>query len=143
MKAAVFHAPLDVRLEDVPEPTAGEGEVKLRIRNCSTCGTDVKIFNNGHQNMDPPQVMGHEIAGEIVEVGDQRGVEVDVADEAEILAEVEGPHLRDQPGQLPELFLDLLLLLPRRFRTASASRMYPLIHPRSTIEPKSNSPVWP
>ena len=53
MKAAVFYAPLDVRLEDVPEPTAGPGEVKLRIRNTSTCGTDVKIFNNGHQNMDP------------------------------------------------------------------------------------------
>ncbi len=70
MKGAVFYAPLDVRLEDVPEPAAGRGEVKLRVRNCSTCGTDVKIFNNGHQNMDPPQVMGHEIAGEIVELGD-------------------------------------------------------------------------
>lgn len=70
MKAAVFHAPLDVRLEDVPEPTAGPGEVLLRIRNTSTCGTDVKIFKNGHQNMSPPQVMGHEIAGEIVDIGD-------------------------------------------------------------------------
>jgi L-iditol 2-dehydrogenase len=69
MKGAVFHAPLDVRLEDVPEPSPGPGEVKLRIRNCSTCGTDVKIFKNGHPNMDPPQVMGHEIAGEVVEVG--------------------------------------------------------------------------
>src|SRR3954451_14327533 len=69
MKAAVFYAPLDVRVEDRPEPTAGKGEVNLRIRNTSTCGTDVKIYKNGHQNMDPPQVMGHEIAGEIVEVG--------------------------------------------------------------------------
>jgi L-iditol 2-dehydrogenase len=69
VKGAVFYAPGDVRLEDVPEPTPGPGEVKLRIRNCSTCGTDVKIFKNGHPNMSPPQVMGHEIAGEVVEVG--------------------------------------------------------------------------
>jgi len=69
VKGAVFYAPGDVRLEEVPEPTPGPGKVKLRIRNCSTCGTDVKIFKNGHPNMSPPQVMGHEIAGEVVEVG--------------------------------------------------------------------------
>jgi L-iditol 2-dehydrogenase len=87
VKGAVFHAPLDVRLEDVPEPTAGPGEVKLRIRNCSTCGTDVKIFNNGHQNMDPPQVMGHEIAGEIVEIGaDVSGWEI--GDRVQVIAAV-------------------------------------------------------
>ena len=43
--------------------------MKLRVRNCSTCGTDVKIFYNGHQNLTPPRTIGHEIAGEIVEVG--------------------------------------------------------------------------
>ena len=87
MKGAVFYAPGDVRLEDVPEPTAGPGEVKLRIRNCSTCGTDVKIFKNGHQNMDPPQIMGHEIAGEIVEIGD--GVEGwQIGDRVQVIAAV-------------------------------------------------------
>ena len=69
MKVARFYAPGDVRLEDMDEPTPGPDEVKIRVRNCSTCGTDVKIFNNGHPNMTPPQVMGHEIAGEVVEVG--------------------------------------------------------------------------
>ncbi|HTH89501.1 alcohol dehydrogenase catalytic domain-containing protein, partial [Mycobacterium sp.] len=69
MKVARFYAPGDVRLEDMDEPTPGADEVKIRVRNCSTCGTDVKIFNNGHPNMTPPQVMGHEIAGEVVEVG--------------------------------------------------------------------------
>jgi L-iditol 2-dehydrogenase len=43
--------------------------VKIRVRNCSTCGTDVKIFKFGHHHIVPPRVMGHEIAGEIVEVG--------------------------------------------------------------------------
>lgn len=53
----------------MPEPTCAPYEVKLRVRNCSTCGTDVKIFYNGHQNLTPPRTIGHEIAGEIVEVG--------------------------------------------------------------------------
>ena len=69
MKALRFYAPEDVRLEDVPEPECGPDEVKLKVKNCSTCGTDVKIFYNGHQNITPPATMGHEIAGEVVEVG--------------------------------------------------------------------------
>jgi L-iditol 2-dehydrogenase len=69
MKVARFYAPGDVRLEDAPEPEVGAGEVKIRVRNCSTCGTDLKIFRNGHPNIDPPRVIGHEIAGEVVDVG--------------------------------------------------------------------------
>jgi L-iditol 2-dehydrogenase len=69
MKAARFYAPGDIRLEDVPEPTAGHGDVVIRVRNCSTCGTDVKISRHGHHHIHPPRTMGHEIAGEIAEVG--------------------------------------------------------------------------
>src|SRR3712207_35166 len=69
MKVLRFYAPEDVRIEDAPEPECGPDEVKLRVRNCSTCGTDVKIFYNGHQNLTPPRTIGHEIAGEVVEVG--------------------------------------------------------------------------
>jgi L-iditol 2-dehydrogenase len=70
VKVARFYAPGDIRLEDMPEPTVSAGEVKIRVKNCSTCGTDVKISRSGHPNMTPPQVMGHEIAGVITEVGD-------------------------------------------------------------------------
>ncbi|WP_422769023.1 zinc-dependent dehydrogenase [Plantactinospora sp. WMMC1484] len=69
MKAVRFHAPGDVRISDVPEPTPGPGDVKIRVRNCSTCGTDVKISKFGHHHIHPPRVMGHEIAGEVVEAG--------------------------------------------------------------------------
>jgi L-iditol 2-dehydrogenase len=69
MKVARFYAPGDIRVEDVPEPSPGPGDVKIRVRNCSTCGTDVKISRFGHQNIVPPRVMGHEVAGEVVEVG--------------------------------------------------------------------------
>ena len=69
MKALRFYAPGDVRLEDVPEPVCGPDEVKIRVKNCSTCGTDVKIFTNGHVNITRTTTMGHEVAGEVVEVG--------------------------------------------------------------------------
>lgn len=69
MRVARFYAPEDIRLEDAEEPTPGPGDVKIRVRACSTCGTDVKISKFGHQRLDPPRVLGHEIAGEVVEVG--------------------------------------------------------------------------
>ena len=69
MRVARFHAPGDIRVEDAPEPQVGRGEVKIRVRNCSTCGTDVKIFRFGHHHIRPPRVMGHEVAGEVVDVG--------------------------------------------------------------------------
>jgi L-iditol 2-dehydrogenase len=92
MKALRFYAPEDVRLEDVPEPQCGPGEVKLRVRNCSTCGTDVKIFYNGHQNLTPPRTIGHEIAGEIVDVGADvnatYGTNLQVGDRVQVIAAV-------------------------------------------------------
>jgi L-iditol 2-dehydrogenase len=69
VRVARFYAPGDIRLEDAPEPVAGPGELKIRVRNCSTCGTDVKISRFGHHHIVPPRVMGHEIAGEIADVG--------------------------------------------------------------------------
>ena len=92
MKALRFYAPEDVRLEDVPEPECGPDEVKLRVKNCSTCGTDVKIFYNGHQNLTPPRITGHEIAGEVVEVGADvnatYGADWKVGDRAQVIAAV-------------------------------------------------------
>jgi len=87
MKVARFYAPGDIRIEDVPEPSPGAAEVKIRVRNCSTCGTDVKIHRSGHQNIDPPRVMGHEIAGEIVEIGDE-GRPWTVGDRVQVIAAV-------------------------------------------------------
>ena len=69
MKVARFYAPGDIRLEQAPEPDPGPGELKLRVRNCSTCGTDLKIARHGHHHIDPPRVLGHEIAGEVVALG--------------------------------------------------------------------------
>jgi L-iditol 2-dehydrogenase len=70
MKVLRYHAPGDVRVEEADAPSVGPGELLLRVRNCSTCGTDVKIFRHGHHHIRPPRIMGHEIAGEVSEVGD-------------------------------------------------------------------------
>jgi L-iditol 2-dehydrogenase len=70
MKVARYYGPADLRVEQAPEPEPRPGEVKIAVRNCSTCGTDLKIFRHGHHRIAPPRVMGHEIAGEIVAAGD-------------------------------------------------------------------------
>src|SRR6266545_2547036 len=69
MKVVRFMAPGDVRVTEARRPSPGAGEVLVRVRNCSTCGTDVKIYRFGHHHIVPPRVMGHEIAGEVVEAG--------------------------------------------------------------------------
>jgi L-iditol 2-dehydrogenase len=69
MKVARFYAPGDIRVEEAPEPEPGENELKIRVHNTSTCGTDLKTFRHGHHHIDPPRVIGHEIAGEVVESG--------------------------------------------------------------------------
>jgi L-iditol 2-dehydrogenase len=65
VKAARLHAPGDLRVEDLPVPEAGPGELVIRVRTCSTCGTDAKIFRSGHHRISLPRVLGHEVAGEI------------------------------------------------------------------------------
>jgi L-iditol 2-dehydrogenase len=69
VKVARLHAPGDLRIEDAEVPQAGPGELVIRVRTCSTCGTDAKIFRFGHHHISLPRVLGHEVAGEITEVG--------------------------------------------------------------------------
>jgi L-iditol 2-dehydrogenase len=69
LKVARLHAPGDLRVEDAPIPEAGPGELTIRVRSCATCGTDAKIFRHGHHHISLPRVLGHEIAGEVAEVG--------------------------------------------------------------------------
>jgi len=91
MKVVRYYAPGDVRVEDAPEPQAGPGEVKIRVRNCSTCGTDLKIYRHGHYRIAPPRVMGHEIAGEISALGE--GVEGwAVGDRVQVIAAIPCGH---------------------------------------------------
>ena len=69
MKVARLYAPGDLRIEDAEVPAAGRGDLVIRVGTCSTCGTDAKIFRFGHHHISLPRVLGHEVAGEITEVG--------------------------------------------------------------------------
>lgn len=79
MVAVVLHGRDDVRVEEVPlPPKPGRFEVLCRVRAISICGTDPKIISGVFYPMWPPEypfIIGHEWAGEIVEVGE--GVEPD------------------------------------------------------------------
>jgi (R,R)-butanediol dehydrogenase/meso-butanediol dehydrogenase/diacetyl reductase len=81
MKAAVWHARNDIRVEEVPEPSApGPGEVIIKVGACGICGTDLEEYRAGPlfipvgtpnplTGRQAPLILGHEFAGEVVEVG--------------------------------------------------------------------------
>lgn len=71
MQAAVLYGKEDVRLESVPVPEVGPGELLVRVRAALTCGTDVKVFRRGYhaKMIRPPALFGHEMAGDIVAAG--------------------------------------------------------------------------
>ncbi len=66
MRVAVYYSNQDIRLEDRPVPAVGPGEVLVRVRACGVCGSDVLEW---YRRPRAPVVLGHEIAGEVVEVG--------------------------------------------------------------------------
>jgi (R,R)-butanediol dehydrogenase/meso-butanediol dehydrogenase/diacetyl reductase len=81
MKAARFHGRGDIRVDDIPEPHPGDGQIQLAVEWCGICGSDLHeylegpIFTPTSQNPHPltggaiPIVMGHEFAGVVAEVG--------------------------------------------------------------------------
>jgi L-iditol 2-dehydrogenase len=71
MRAAAYHGPGDLQVEDRARPAIGPGEALLRVRGCGICGTDHRIVAGAHRHYPPGtvRVPGHEVVGEIVEAG--------------------------------------------------------------------------
>ncbi len=71
MLAAMFYAPMDVRLEERAVPQVGPGEVLLKVAAATTCGTDLKAYRRGHPLLfrNPPAGFGHEVAGIVAAIG--------------------------------------------------------------------------
>lgn len=67
MKAPVYRGINDVRLEEMPVPQIGAGEVLIRVHSCGVCGTDLKKIHTGSHSA--PRIFGHETAGVIAAVG--------------------------------------------------------------------------
>jgi (R,R)-butanediol dehydrogenase/meso-butanediol dehydrogenase/diacetyl reductase len=88
MRAARWHGRGDVRVEDVPIPRPGPGELLLRVSWCGICGTDLEEYRDGPvvipvgrpnplTGQCAPVTLGHEFAGQVVEVGPEvRGLAV-------------------------------------------------------------------
>ncbi len=76
MKAAVLHGVEDLRYEEYPTPETKKGTVKVKIRAAGICGSDLpRVLGNGAHFY--PIVLGHEFAGEVVEIGeDVEGFEI-------------------------------------------------------------------
>jgi L-iditol 2-dehydrogenase len=72
MMAAVLYGREDVRVERVNVPDVGPDDVLVRVRAALTCGTDLKVFRRGYhaKMIVPPALFGHELAGDIVAVGE-------------------------------------------------------------------------
>jgi L-iditol 2-dehydrogenase len=66
LKAAILHGPYDVRMDEVPVPEISSREILVKMRACGVCGTDIEKM---HGRFITPPRLGHEVTGEVVEVG--------------------------------------------------------------------------
>jgi L-iditol 2-dehydrogenase len=88
-RAAVLHAPGDVRLEDRPQPEPGPLDVVVEVRSVGVCGSDVHYYEHGRIGshvVRSPLILGHESAGRVVAVG------------AEATKHAEGDRVTLEPG---------------------------------------------
>ncbi|SEW22601.1 Threonine dehydrogenase [Chryseobacterium wanjuense] len=79
MKAIVAYAPHDYRLEEVPVPKPGPGEILVKVKSAGICASDIKCYTGaplfwGDENRtaycEAPVIPGHEFVGEVVELGE-------------------------------------------------------------------------
>lgn len=71
MKAAVFYAAKEpLRVEEIPTPTPGQGEVLVKVASCGLCHTDLHYIDHGVPTFKkPPLVLGHEVSGTVAALG--------------------------------------------------------------------------
>jgi len=70
MTAVRLHSAEDLRLDEVPIPDAGPGEVLIRVHRCGICGTDLHIAKGNFPAPNLPLVLGHEFSGTVASIGD-------------------------------------------------------------------------
>ena len=69
MRAAVWEGPGQMTLGEVPDAMCPPDGALLKVTACGICGTDVRAFYNGDRRIEPGAVLGHEICGEVLEIG--------------------------------------------------------------------------
>lgn len=91
MKAAVYTGIDQIEIMDVPKPEAGENEVLIQVKACAVCGSDIRIFHHGNDRVKPPQILGHEISGVVVQAG-SKVTKLKVGDRVAVGADVPCGH---------------------------------------------------
>lgn len=79
MRAAIWDGPGAMRVGEVEDASCPVDGVLLRVTACGICGTDVRTFFNGDRRISPPWVLGHEISGELIEIGSAAAGEIALA----------------------------------------------------------------
>jgi L-iditol 2-dehydrogenase len=69
MRAMMFLEPQKLELQEIPVPETGPGEILVKVRAATTCGTDVKSYLRGYHLLSPPCPFGHEFSGDVAGVG--------------------------------------------------------------------------
>jgi len=69
MRAVVVRAPMQFDLEEVPIPACPEGGMLIKVLACGLCGSDLRTLRGGHRRVTFPWIIGHELCGDVVEVG--------------------------------------------------------------------------
>jgi len=67
MQAVVLNAPMIYQLKTVKKPTCSKQGLVLKTLACGLCGSDLRILRNGHRNIRDHWIIGHEIAGEVIQ----------------------------------------------------------------------------
>ncbi len=73
MKAAFLEKLGQLTVREVAQPELEPGSILIRVKACTICATDLRIYHYGHSRIQLPHVLGHEIAGEIAAVADGVG----------------------------------------------------------------------
>jgi L-iditol 2-dehydrogenase len=127
VKALLFHGPGDLRLEDVPRPEPGPGDVLVQVEVALTDGTDLKAFRRGHPVLlgPPPSPFGHECCG------------VNVATGRRVVAANSAPDERGLPGPLLNGAYAEYLLVPERIARVNLLPVPPGLAPEvaAMVEP--------
>jgi L-iditol 2-dehydrogenase len=76
VRAAIWDGPGAMSVGTVPDAVCPDDGVLLRVTACGICGTDVRTFYNGDRRITPPWVLGHEISGELIEIGPRAAEEL-------------------------------------------------------------------
>jgi len=88
MKAAVIEEVGKLSIHEVPVPEISNEDILLKVDACGICGSDLRILSNGNKRINYPQILGHEITGTVVEVGNNQFYKFSMGDKISLSADI-------------------------------------------------------